>query len=293
VVDASISGQRFSIYDETVHKKHPLYGLRLKNASDQYLMEGPITVFDDQRYAGDALLEGLTPGNQRLISYGIDLEVEVAPRAESHPRSLRQLRIFNGAIHARYEQRQNKVFDIKNRSSDEKSVLVTVARQADWKLASPEADEVTRDDYRFLVKVPANDGKTLDVELRRAISEQIALTNLSHDALVNYVQSDEISDQARQAFQEIAQRKQAISQLQSRLQQAKQDLKEIGEQQERIRQNMQRLGENTDLYARYVRKLGDQEDDVERLRAEQNDLEDQIRDKQNKLNDFLGGLMLE
>ena len=42
-------------------------------------MQGPITVFDDGAYAGDAQIQDLPPGTERLISYAMDLDTEVAP----------------------------------------------------------------------------------------------------------------------------------------------------------------------------------------------------------------------
>ncbi len=48
-------------------------------------MQGPITVFDDGAYAGDAQIEDLPPGTERLISYALDLDTEVAPESKSAP----------------------------------------------------------------------------------------------------------------------------------------------------------------------------------------------------------------
>ena len=67
--------------------KHPLSGLKFTNTTDLYLMQGPITVFDGGVYAGDAKIEDLPPGSERLISYALDLDTEVAPEARASPRN--------------------------------------------------------------------------------------------------------------------------------------------------------------------------------------------------------------
>ena len=53
-------------------------------------MQGPITVFDDGAYAGDAQIQDLPPGSERLISYAMDLDTEVAPTVKQQPAAARQ-----------------------------------------------------------------------------------------------------------------------------------------------------------------------------------------------------------
>src|SRR6516164_578771 len=74
IVNESVKGEKVSIYNEQIQSKHPLNGLRLKNSTDLHLMQGPITVFDDSAYAGDAQIQDLPPGSERLISYALDLD---------------------------------------------------------------------------------------------------------------------------------------------------------------------------------------------------------------------------
>ncbi len=85
IVNGAVQGEKLSIYNASVQPKHPLNGLRLKNSTDLHLMQGPVTVFDDGTYAGDARIEDLPPGSERLISYALDLDVEVAPRQSLRP----------------------------------------------------------------------------------------------------------------------------------------------------------------------------------------------------------------
>src|SRR6185369_16534256 len=54
IVSANVEGEKVSIYNEHVQPKYPLNGFRLKNTTSLHLMQGPITVFDANAYAGDA-----------------------------------------------------------------------------------------------------------------------------------------------------------------------------------------------------------------------------------------------
>ena len=98
IVNADVKGEKVSIYNPAVQAKHPLYGLRFTNTTDLYLMQGPITVFDGGVYAGDAKIEDLPPGSQRLISYGLDLDTEVAPESKGQPEELLSVRLLKGTM---------------------------------------------------------------------------------------------------------------------------------------------------------------------------------------------------
>ena len=81
IVNQEVTGSsKVSIYNESVHAKFPLLGLRFKNSTGLHLCQGPITVFEDDAYAGDARIADLQPGETRLLSYAMDLGTEVEPQ---------------------------------------------------------------------------------------------------------------------------------------------------------------------------------------------------------------------
>jgi hypothetical protein len=79
IVAKDVEGSRVSIYNEQTQAKFPLLGLKLKNTSGLHLMQGPITVFEGSNYAGDSRIMDLQPGEERLLSFAIDLGTEVNP----------------------------------------------------------------------------------------------------------------------------------------------------------------------------------------------------------------------
>ena len=91
IVNESIKGEKVSIYNLAVQPKHPLNGFKLINSSKVFLMQGPITVFDDNIYAGDAKIDDIPPGSERLISYALDLSTEVATGMKRSTDVLKQL----------------------------------------------------------------------------------------------------------------------------------------------------------------------------------------------------------
>ncbi len=87
ILDQTIEGTKVSIFNETIHAKYPLLGLKLKNTSGEPLTQGPITVYDNSTYAGDTRILDLQPNEERLLSYALDQGTEVKSRVQVDPKS--------------------------------------------------------------------------------------------------------------------------------------------------------------------------------------------------------------
>ena len=98
IIGQTLQGQKVSLYNQRVNAKHPLNGYRLKNTSSLHLMQGPITLFDSGAYAGDARIEDLAPGQDRLISYALDLKAEVEPKLEGGTQELATVSLKKGTM---------------------------------------------------------------------------------------------------------------------------------------------------------------------------------------------------
>lgn len=294
IVTEKVEGQKLSIYNQSVQSKYPLNGYRLKNTSDLHLMQGPITVFDGGSYAGDARIEDLAPGQDRLISYAIDLKTEVEPQAKSEPETLVSARIRHGAFFATKKAIEEKTYNIRNKDQKKKTVLIEHPLRADWKLEAPtDPAERARDVYRFKVEVDPNKSATLVVRESRQYQEEAFITTLAPDSYGFYLSSKKVSDRVKEVLRKVVQFRDQIAQLAADRKLREDRLQEIGQEQTRIRENMARLSQNSELYQRYVKKFDEQETEFERLRAEAARLKEQEAARQREFNEYLSALDLD
>ena len=114
IVNQPVETDRLSIYSPESNSKHPMHGLRLTNSTGLALMAGAITVFDGGAYAGDALVDDLGPGDERLISYAVDTAVEVAREGKGGDQIRESIKIVNGALIAKTTQTNETEYTIKN-----------------------------------------------------------------------------------------------------------------------------------------------------------------------------------
>ena len=291
IVGEKVEAEKVAIYDERVMAKHPLTGLRLVNSTKLNLMQGPITVYDGGAYAGDARVEDMAPGSERLLSYAVDLDVEIAPRAVVKPEEIVSVRVEKGTLIASRKLAREKKFDVKNSGDKGVKVLVEYPLESGWKLVKPaKADEVTRDRQRFVVIAQPGKPAVLDVAEEILVDQRIVITNLDDNAILFYSNAKVTSPDVKKALTEVIRRKREIEQVVREKAASQQEIATVSQEQDRIRQNMQQLDRGSELYTRYVQKFAQQEDRVETLRKEVVQREKQEQENRRALDEFLSQL---
>lgn len=294
VVHEDVKGEKVSIYNPRVQAKHPLCGLQLTNATKLHLMQGPITVYDDGVYAGDAILPDLPPGGQRLLSYALDLETEVAPEAQPQSGQVVSLQLSKGNAIVSHKQVQSVEYTVKNSGTKAKRVLIETPLRPGWTLVEPKTpSEKTRDLYRFAVEAKPGEPAKLALREEHIERQQIALSNLNQQMIEYYLSAPVISKPVKAALSEIVERQHALQELAAKRKGLEGQVGSIAEEQTRIRQNMDRLDRASDLYKRYVKKFSSQEDSLEQLRSQIVELQDKETELRKALDDYLIHLEIE
>lgn len=294
IINQTVSGEKVSIYNPNVQAKHPLNGFRLKNNTPLHLMQGPITVYEEGSYAGDSRIEDLAPGQERLLSYALDLKTEVELRAQGIPQDLVQVALRKGTLIATRKARDERTYVVRNRDQKNKTVLIEHPVKADWKLVEPqEPAERTRDVYRFAVATEPEKTSQLTVREERQYSEQVQISNLDNNAVLFYVRSPKVGQKVKAALQKVVTLRDRLDQIAAARSQREQRVREITDEQMRIRENMAKLSPNSELYSRYVKKLDEQETDLEKLREQIETLKNDEIKQRAELTTYIANLELE
>ncbi|MFM7108109.1 MAG: hypothetical protein ACKOZU_05840, partial [Planctomycetaceae bacterium] len=288
IVSEAVEAEKVSIYDERVLAKHPLAGLRLVNSTNLNLMQGPITVYDGGAYAGDARVEDLARGSERLVSYAVDLDVEVAPRMEPLPEEILSVKLVKGTLVVARKLARRKTFEVRNSGSDAVKLLVEHPREGGWQLRKPEKPaETTRDRYRFAITAEPGKPATLEVAEEQQTQQHLAVVNTDDATILFFTNAKQTSPAVREALGKVIEGKRAIERLVQERAKREQEVQVVGQEQERIRQNMAQLERTSDLYTRYVQKFAAQEDRVEAFRKEIADLQAKEQEARWGLDDYL------
>jgi hypothetical protein len=274
IVNADIEATRVSIYNEKVQAAHPLLGLRLKNTTGLHLMQGPISVFDAGSYAGDALIRDLQPDEDRLLSYAVDQGVEVKVEAKKEPDKVVAIKISKGIVERTYKLRDTKTYQIKNRADRDRLVILEHPDHSpEYKLVKPsKKPKVSRDAYRFEVRVPRGAFAAFPVVEERELLDQVALTNMDDNTVAVLLQGP-VSPALKAAVQKAIELKNRVAATNRQIEDVRRQLATVREDQKQQRENMKVIPQTDPVYKKYLDKFLAQETQVERLRGEQERLQ--------------------
>ncbi len=266
IVNEEIGGERVAIYSPGQHLEHPLAGLKLKNTTEIHLQPGPITVFDAGDYAGDARIADISPAAERLLSYALALDIEIATKSLPSKKQTTRLSIKSGGLILHQIESREQHYTIKNSGSHEYAILVERPLDKDWPEMTPQPSETTRSQHRFIVQAPAGKTTELVVTERRPATETQILKGLESARLAILIQeSAEQSPAIAQALTQVIDLRTELSKAADSRRLVEKSLGDYTTEQTRIRDNLKAVGTDDKLRPIYLKKLGEAEAAIEKL----------------------------
>lgn len=294
VVAQDIEADKVSLYNADSDARYPLNALRLHNSTALHLKGGPVTLFDEGVYAGDARMEDIPPGDTRLLSYAVDLAVEGERQAPKVTTVETGLSLKRRLLVIARKERVETTYILKSKADKPRTVLIEHPFDSSYTLLLPtKPAERTAALYRFAVALAPGKSETLKVAVERPQFENIALLDGDRDRLVGYTKHKEITPRLLAALQEILTRRRHVEDLQAQAAARESDLQAISTDQERIRKNMMALDKDSALYKRYVAELDMQETKIATLRQEAARLRAQADTASREFSAYLDTLTVE
>jgi hypothetical protein len=293
IVTDTVGIERLSIYNASVMARYPLNGVRLKNTTGKHLLQGPITVLDKNAYAGDARIDDVPPGQERLLSYGIDLEMQVDDSKNTQTASVVTARINKGMLIVDRKLVSSQDYAVDNKGSRDKVILIEHPIRRGWKLVETlKPIETTPALYRFQGNAVAGKVSMLQIKEESVRQQTLMLLPADIGDLVTYSRTGEIPQVVRDAIAKAMQLKQAALDIETQITDRTAQISDIAGEQGRIRENMKTVEQKSQYYERLLAKLNEQESSIERLQKERDDLLAK-RDVQRKaLEDYIAGLTI-
>ena len=250
------------------------------------------------RDAGDARIDNLAPGEKRLLSYAIDLEMAVDPSSTS-TQKIAAAKIVKGVLNLTRRDEFTQTYVLKNKADAARTVVLEHPRSNARKLLSPaEPAEKTPTMYRFEVEVPAaKDGKAAEGKLavveEQVYSQTIAILPMDVESLAMYASNQEIPQKVRDALAEAVKRKNQLTDAQRELDQTQQHITATQGERAQLPQVMNALDRTGQAYKTYEKKLMDIEARLDQMQKDQATQTAKVNDLRKALEDYLMGLNLE
>jgi hypothetical protein len=259
-VEAKVTGEKMSVF--SAGAKHPMFCVQLTNTSGMKLPAGPMTVFDDGSYSGDALVEFFPQNDKRILAFGEDLAVSCA-ESSSVAGFASSMTVSKGVLTIARKNVYAKTYDFINADAKERKLVVEHPITQGATLVSPtKFRESTVALYRFDVSLPANGKATLTVREEKPDWRNVSLVSLDAAALLSYSASSDVTVKA--ALERAVALRRKTDDANVELQAALTRKNELVENQGRIRDNLLAAGNETQQGKDYLKKLAQADVDIDK-----------------------------
>jgi hypothetical protein len=297
IINSDIEGEKVSLYNGNSAERQARLAVWLKNTSGLTLDQGSFTVIDSKAFAGEGLTETINPQERRLLSYALDLGLEVTTNRDTERERVERVEIIRGVLRLHRKVVEKKTYVVRNNDEKERTVILEHPVRGGWSLVeTPAAAESTANYHRFRVEVEPKTTTEFAVREENPQQTTYAIRNVTPEQIALWVQQKTIDAEIERALQRIVAKKNEIDELNKQIQVLEKEQNEIFQDQDRVRRNLQRLGrtpEEANLRLRYIRQLEQQENRIGALRAERAQLEDARTAAQKELDDRLQNLSFD
>ncbi|MBF0183915.1 MAG: DUF4139 domain-containing protein [Magnetococcales bacterium] len=269
IVNAAVEVERLTLFDTTLAGGgRSMRALKVVNGTGGAISPGPVTLYDGDLYAGEARFDHLPAGADQLLSYALDLDVEIIRQGAPAQRRLEKVKLVKGVLEMSHREKRSQRYSLRNRSKESRQVVVVQAREGGWQLVVPSAGRESGRHWRLPVTVAAGSQQTLEVVEERLQAEQVILLHSSESALSLLVGEEGMDAQVRQGLQGILEQRRALAALEGRIKADQEALERTEQEQVRVRDNLHTVPGESHFHTRMLEKLDDLENRIEALNSQ-------------------------
>jgi hypothetical protein len=296
IIQSDIEGEKVSVFQARGAETRPRLAFWLKNASGLTLDAGPVTIIDSNTFAGEGLIESVQPGENRLLSYAIDLGTEISTATGNERQRVERVQIDKGLIRMFAKTVDKKTYNIRNNNETPRAVVIEHPVRNGWKLISAAPVETSANFYRFKIEVKPKTTVEFAVQEESPVESSFAVSSVTPEQIGVWIKERSIDPQIEKSLQAIAEKKNEINDLAQNSSDLGREETGIFRDQERLRGNLDRLGqipEEAQLRQRYIKQMEAQENRLAAIKTEIEKLKDARSAAQKQLDAMIQNLNLD
>jgi len=297
LVESAVKAEKISVFSGAKAQGggmiHPMLCADVSNSTGMKLPAGPITVFDDGIYAGDALIEFFPENDKRIIAFGEDLSVTGSVTPSSSQETV-GVTVTKGIMTITRRYTHIKTYTFRNASSRARTVVVEHPMTQGSTLVMPAAYRDKTDSlYRFNVSLAANGEVSFEVKEQSPVQETVVLSQLRLDSFVYYTSSRDIPQKVKASLEKAVEFKRKADDAKTAQSALEAKRVERIAEQDRIRKNLQAAGNDSQQGKDYLKKLTQADSEIDSLAGQIDGARRSVLEAQKAYENYLSTLTLE
>ena len=266
ILQGNTDGIIISVYNKNVNPKNPMITYQFINSTELTLEEGPLSVFIDKIFAGEAMLPFLESGEKCRIPYAVDQAVEINILKSNNRENYHSLKILD-YVKQLYFVTFVSEYKIKNMGEKPRKIIIEHPKINGQKLyETVEPDETTQNYDRFVVFIESKETKTLRI-MERRIDEKITyIHQLSKPFISDWFKLKLINKKEKDYLLSLFKLNMEKTDTQDNISRLEDKKHQIFDEQARLRQNLKALKTSKsekNLREKYIMKFDQRESELE------------------------------
>lgn len=273
LLDKKVPAEDILLFRMETNSTNPYRAVRLTNSTGYILESGPIAIYRDGDFVGEAVGGQVEAKTSTFIPYSVDGRVLVTLQDRIKDEGASLLKIYNGKIFCEVKRVSVHKYSIHNRSGDKHTLYVQRRHRTGWKLTQPNKGALLEKDYYFVPIPVAAKGKT-DFEVREEtpVRRWVGLySSMARQAIGLYLKdpsSDAKISASLKAALDLQDQIAKLDRAHSRLSRTK---RTYSDRQGQVRNNLKLLGKslrNADLARKLTKTLLELEKQLNKVTRE-------------------------
>ncbi|WP_130471817.1 DUF4139 domain-containing protein [Candidatus Magnetaquicoccus inordinatus] len=273
IVNAAVDVERLTVFDTTLPGGgRSMRALRVSNGTAGTISPGPVALYDGDLYAGEARFDYLPVGADQLLSYALDLDVEVVKQGTPLQKRLESVKVVKGVLEVTHREKRLQRYSVRNRAKESRQVMMVQAREGGWQMVAPNSARESGRFWRIPVTAAAGSQQAIEVVEERVQGQQIALLQATEAVLSVWASEEGMDAGVRKSLEGLLQKRRQLAALESRLQGQQEELQRMQQEQVRVRENLHTVPNDSHFHARMLEKMDGLENRIEGLNGQMEQL---------------------
>ena len=241
-------------------RTNPYRAVRLTNTTGYILEGGPVAIYKDGDFVGEAVGGKVEAKTSTFIPYSLDGRVLITLNDRMENQGARLLKIVGGQFHLEVKRVSIHKYTVYNRSGKEATLYIQRRHRTGWKIVQPNKGVLIEKHYVFIpVKVAAKGKTEIEVKEETPVRRWSGFdSKLGRDAIKLYINDPAADQKIAASLKEAYSLHEQIYSLRRKINKARRDKRLWTTRMSQVRANIRVLGKsklNARLALQLTRKL--------------------------------------
>jgi hypothetical protein len=315
IVSKQVPGQDvlvFGVNDDGGSSQNPYRAVLLKNNTGLVLEHGPVAIYRDDTFLGEALADRIEQDAHVFVPYALDSRVNVFLDESTGEEGIQLVSIANGEMTISSKETDKFTYDVTNGTGDTQTLYVQRAKRTGWtltKVAPSDAKEAAppqpgkdgvidqADAYFVPIALPKSGDLKIDVVEETPATREIAMT--STDALAEiqtYLTNPDADPKVAAQLKKVVDTQNQIATDERQMSSLNDQKETLSSRESQERSNLNMLGNsaaNADLRKQLMDRLAQMDTQLDDITRQYVTLSEQDTTLKDQLADLVQGVTLD